>query len=631
MVVESYIVRFDRIILPELLFNDYTEATKAMELSMLVAGAEVKAKVGTFDPITDLPDYTLPRNTWLHLDAKINNTTLELNPTVRNWNTVAMEDVVFDGKYTLEVDRQDIIFPADGNLDGAINVTTNHPGSLSIVSQPADVMNSWLDVRGHEGVVLPDGIMTTSSVEIRPTVNDATNAPSRSCTLTITVGNLRKTVRVIQAGPKNDLPPTGVTPYVGAFWKADQTGERLIRIPRPESGAIDGRWSAQVVNEGVDWIVLDRMMTDDPNVGWLPGADEHLADFGNDPGFDTRYAVHGGTDYIEGTVSAADPDGIYFRIGLTGEHNVAWGKPVRYAVVLLSYTSRTSPTHRIQPIWIRQGEMADFVFSYTDPVDGVLTARSKAMQISPYNLTAATLNTQVGLNGKEPNPGIFTDYPSQAGALFTWASVTARYAFSPIDIASDPVTPQASVITGYWNTIGAQQESCPSGYHRPSGGPIDRITSVESVAELAQGVIQQSLLLTPKLGIDEASSSSPDNSLFGYYADGWFDRRAIVSSSTGTPFSTVAASDPHAVAYCGRLFYNKFNNASIFLPFSGNRAEGAAIANAGSALTLWTSSSNSDGPGRNGIAFTGSSTGTNMGNNQAIFGRSIRCVVNTAM
>ena len=53
----------------------------------------------------------------------------------------------------------------------------------------------------------------------------------------------------------DDTPPSDMLMYAGAFWRADQTGERLITIRRPASGLADGAWKATVLL-GNDWIVL---------------------------------------------------------------------------------------------------------------------------------------------------------------------------------------------------------------------------------------------------------------------------------------------------------------------------------------------------------------------------------------
>ena len=106
----------------------------------------------------------------------------------------------------------------------------------------------------------------------------------------------------------DSTPPIGFRPYVGAFWKSTQTGERLIRISRPtidfnnngaalttdQQAATDGDWSAQVI-AGMDWIVLDTQMTTDQNVGWRTDVTPNEADVanGNDAGFDNSYRVSG--------------------------------------------------------------------------------------------------------------------------------------------------------------------------------------------------------------------------------------------------------------------------------------------------------------------------------------------------
>ena len=389
-----------------------------------------------------------------------------------------------------------------------------------------------------------------------------------------------------------DHIPNGFIPYVGAFWKAGQKGERLIRMPRMTNDSIDGVWTAQVV-EGRDWILLDTLMTADPNVGWLPGSSEASVDSANSSGFESntaRLLIATGSNFVSGVVrKQGDPayrsnvnDQIYFRIGANSTYNPTPAKPVRYGIVLLTYGNNRY-RHRI---WIRQGEGADYLFRNSDPVStGGLTQRTVCRQFSPYNLTVADktkFNQAIDLyrSVTAVNPTAFTAYPTQAGAYFQWANETAiaRYAWAPTGTVSGWVN---STTTDYWSTLGASNETCPPGYRRPTDGATD--TAVDGSA-INMSEMRQSLGQNPKTGIYLMASET--HSSWGYYADGFFDRRKIGPDpdlpAGGLNDMVAVSTSNNDVAYIGRLFYNNApdSHASLFFPADNYRTA------AGSLVTL---------------------------------------------
>lgn len=96
-----------------------------------------------------------------------------------------------------------------------------------------------------------------------------------------------------------------------------------------------------------------------------------------------------------------------------------------------------------------------------------------AVQFCAYNVTASDLTNNDELVEILPNRSnaVFTDYPTQAGALFQWSEVLT---YGPL--AYNPVNPITPVIwydipTGsFWSTLKATSESCPPGYRRPNDG-----------------------------------------------------------------------------------------------------------------------------------------------------------------
>jgi len=379
----------------------------------------------------------------------------------------------------------------------------------------------------------------------------------------------------------DDTPPTGFIPYVGAFWKDDQFGERLIRIKRPTGSTVaDSVWTAVVVS-GAGWIALDTLRTSD--TVWEFGTPTWE---GNMMGFDAGPRLVSPGTYVSGYMDNNNPY-IYFRIGLSGP-NPTPGTP-RYGMVLLTYANNK----KRQRIWIRQGEAPDYVMLPNDPVTtGGLVNRNKASKISPYNLTAATLNSKVDslLTIHIVNPSDFTPYPTMAGAYFQWANygTRMRWAWPPNGTTVSGWTTTAA--TGYWDDIAEDHEICPFGYRRLTDGRTDM---ADGNPDMSLSELRQSLFLDPIEGYQNFIAGDNMNYMFGYYADGYFDRYAIVSSATSELNSTVSYNTARA-AYRGVLFYNPLpnRNESLFFPSAGSRlnTNGSAY-EFGSGARYWTSSS----------------------------------------
>jgi hypothetical protein len=388
--------------------------------------------------------------------------------------------------------------------------------------------------------------------------------------------------------------PLSIIPvYVGAFWQNSRIGERLIRITRPTTGTIDradGAWTATVV-DGTGWIRLDTYQHDGSANLWQltdPAID------GNDPYFDVSPRLVGGNAIsVSGVMNASTPQ-IYFRIGLTGTQPV--GSTPRYGMVLITYKD-----HRYsQRIFIRQGEEADFVMRQGDPmiyngsVGGAFPEnRARALRFSPYNLSVPlgyvdpnsviTNASPVYSAGLPLNGGVFTEYPSQAGYMFFYNY--NRQAFAPHSTYAISGIGGLSSSLSLWNP--AQTETCPPGYRRPKNNPNNTTTLdpdwFPANSELIQSLTQ--FYLTPDYG------TFWDNTVVGYYADGFFDRRQIVTSADGVDYSAVSIGN-NKVAFRGRLMFNPFNNAAIFLPFTGfiPATPGGVFTNRGGGADYWTSS-----------------------------------------
>jgi hypothetical protein len=77
------------------------------------------------------------------------------------------------------------------------------------------------------------------------------------------------------------------------------------------------------------------------------------------------------------------------------------------------------------------------------------------------------------------------------------------------------------------------------------------------------------------------------NSVFGYYADGFFDRRRTEAFHSTNNWSVATNPLQSFVAHAGRVFFNPVNNASLFFPGAASRGSGlAAIDNIGTLTTI---------------------------------------------
>lgn len=372
--------------------------------------------------------------------------------------------------------------------------------------------------------------------------------------------------------------PLSATTYVGAFWRADQIGERLITIPVTNTSGAAKAWSVSVYEYGDDFNVGDIVFSPDPSsdtgITWVLSTESPADMIAND----AIYTVSGNATSAGGFI----PNGggnIFFRIGLKTKWSDQAGyatKPVRYAVIVVSYDGN------YQKIFLRQGHEADYL---THPNDVAVSNSPYVVKFSPYNLTAPGITASyvdVPVKG-----GTFTDYPSQAGAFFQYAGASGweRRAWHPARIN---VTWNAgSTTSSSWSAISAVHETCPTigttNYRRPT---TDELPTSTTISEYKHSL----------LGINLNATTG----VVGYYADGFFDRRRISAQpygSSGTSYyndSAVAVSTT-SVAYMGRLFYNdntssERNNASIFFPLGGYRqATANTLAEAGWFGSYWTS------------------------------------------
>ena len=165
------------------------------------------------------------------------------------------------------------------------------------------------------------------------------------------------------------------TSYVGAYWRYNETGERIIRMNST------GDWAASVIATDDQWSSSDIL------IDYLP------SDYNTTIGT----LISGDIQQMDSTIGVAKGTGnISFRIGLKSDVVLTSNSSSpRYALVMIKYEDM-SKNHLI---FLRQGEAPDIVSGNT--------------YFSPYNLSTTESSTTSGTYE-------FTTYPTQAGGYQQW-------------------------------------------------------------------------------------------------------------------------------------------------------------------------------------------------------------------
>jgi hypothetical protein len=244
--------------------------------------------------------------------------------------------------------------------------------------------------------------------------------------------------------------PTPST-YTGAFWRYDQTGERLINLTS------NTPWMATAL-VGRDWIKLDNKPSADPNVYTTTAADM------NNAANDAAYQVS--DNRITGFTSTSE---LFFRAGLHSALASAATQP-RYGAILLRYNNYNNSTL----IFVRQGEAPDALngtakwspFNLSDPLRGTGGSLSANHNLAPSQ--AAAVSTT------------FADYPSQAGYLFQWnnygATATTGRAWHLSNAST--ITDWPSGTASSWVEA---NDPCPAGYRSPTAAEYATYASAPSM------------------------------------------------------------------------------------------------------------------------------------------------------
>ena len=197
--------------------------------------------------------------------------------------------------------------------------------------------------------------------------------------------NIQKQVNVTQYCMKNVPTDNDKKSYAGAFWRRSQRGERLIYI-----ASTIGEWKAFVYWMDDRWNEGDIILKAESFS--LPA---EVVPAGDDTPFVTGSAtsITGNTN-SEGAIS--------FVVGLNDYYTPTSEYPARYALLAITWDEGLST----QFVFLRQGEDPDYVMRPTDEYgDDQSWAsssnwRPNAVKVSPYNLTADTLNAQCNQIGR---------------------------------------------------------------------------------------------------------------------------------------------------------------------------------------------------------------------------------------
>jgi len=596
--------KYSRIILPSKNFIDPTNEEKAMLMRVHLTGeadASCLLKIAS-----DPNNYTLPANSFLDVTASILDTrTLELNVRVADWESNGGEwnvpsNRLFNISET-EVSITDfngarLFFWSDMPIVRVMPFVKQYDEAGNLIStlKTNDVFNvlsaykSWIDglgkwqaterfshdpTTGHGYMdIMVDKSSTRGVFYYELTVvaseNEFTNGDDMTNQDLGGVNRIYRTirVRVQQEGERYDFNDEYSYNYVGAFFRNNETGERVI------SGVQHSYYFEWTATTTDDFIVLSSSPSLDPKIGT------------EQPGLPEDYPVIPNSQKNEDGKRVTGAGCVYFRIGLNSV-NPDPTKP-RYGTVKLSVHNKSVT------IYVRQGESPDYLMR---------TKEEGGAAFSPYNLIVKSMKDRpnqyiesVIVGQPASQDVVFVEYPTQGGSHFQWATHVIDQV--PIRIGYHPMAP--TVYTWYttpineypfWNpTTGTkykdQFEYCPTGYHRPSDGPVDQI-AVNSFAkedQVKQSEWRMSLFKSPMAG-DGTEETRKDGGtaldgndtefyepkvlgelLTGFYADGFFDRRPIQQRRV-SPYNS-------NVAYFGSLFFNSETNASLFLPSAGRRA-----------------------------------------------------------
>ncbi len=582
-----------RIILPANLFTPAGEQARVAQFNVLLAGGQPGC---TFAVDETGGDYTLPGNKYLQVTAQVKYP-MVVNIEASPWDDIPVDGTMY-GQRTLKLSQLQATVSElgmariyfDSNQPGVFVEATGYTGTSG--TNTFNVNDVFPGLTGSS----PANVhytTATSSGYLDICLLKSYDIPQSDYRIYINANGLRRELTLHAV----ERQPAALHHFCGTFHRWNQTGERLIYLK-----AFGGAWTAAVeYPEGQSpFAVLSTSKSLDPAVGT------------DAPGDAENYLVTDGSQTVSGSGA------LYLRVGLTGKLASASSAP-RYARIRLTGDGGT------RFFYVRQGEAADYVMRPQDPGKdgetwGTPSPRPKAARFSPYNLTDPGKNP--GRVDRGTRGYAFTQYPSQAGYNFLWNG-TAAY---PPQTAVTPA-PVAEPFR-FW-TAAPQWETCPQGYHRPDDGSTSAYVDLTPSAKvIVNSTLRQSLWLNPPQNTGmHSGNTNTDNIVYGYYADGFFDRHRIHSWS-GSFYTVNQAGSGADLAFMGSLAYNPLSFASLFLPMAnGLNADGSV--NYQPMSWYWSSSVSSQTKGLSLSVYFGQLSMMEvhyLSDGYSPIGQSIRCV-----
>lgn len=643
-----------RIVLPASYFTTKNKKEKAVIITV---------NTKEYNPSRELEiktnDYTLPANALLEFKGIVKEP-LEVNIKASDWSRSYQDwetDQLYLNLSTTEVNITDFngaritfesnapVIRVEGLADGNDNIyiwanedfnqlqwTNDWNSKIKYIYDPATQTGT-----GYMDIILGNVATTSGSYKLVLTARrkESWEAPGGLVLARQIKVNVKKEGNRQTFDVASDEKPYDGFSYIGAFYRNEQVGERIIQ--NIFSG---GWWEVTVPDETipgsgrpVDWILVSSTPSSDPNVGT------------SNPGNAEYYPVTPNYYKGEDGTKVTGKGRLYYRIGLRSKHTNT--KP-RYGYVNMRYIlgqladENNPPTKeatqvaisgggyeqiKTLKIYIRQGQGADEILTEGTPAAGTSLKRA-AVKFSPYNVTVQemidTYNStnnyiQAYNNGLGSTNLVDVEYPTQAGAIFQWGAPTTDYrlyAYYPRGLVEnefenfgtipnnvwggqlhypfDPfwVAPASSTEASFKDLV----EVCPPGYRRPNNGALSELAKNRSIDAVVRSEFLSSLF--NEIPVGDGHTNIPDEYLYptdpngiiqykpkksitnlksGFYADGFFDRHPIKDNYSDYP---IPGTDKRAfgvslsnarAAYNGVLFFNPDTYASVFFPNAGRR------------------------------------------------------------
>jgi hypothetical protein len=221
------VVTYERLILPELMLTGANnKPTNGMSLSMTFGS---KTKKGAIKVPENESDYSIPRNTFLAVNATVKEDELDMAAIVLPWNEVA-ENIIMDGQYALAVDKDVIELRGTGRMPGIVQAQTNY--NITDQGFPKGLKVDNVDTQytsGGSGWLIPIAWITggngqmAGSIKIKAEPN--TTGATRTAKVHIKAGNMTKIINVSQT-------PMGILASPGVLGYTEDTRELTLRGSR---------------------------------------------------------------------------------------------------------------------------------------------------------------------------------------------------------------------------------------------------------------------------------------------------------------------------------------------------------------------------------------------------------------